>query len=157
MEKLDKSLLDSLSLKLVQRLLEQYPDWERFAKTAAVGDGSDWAVEFNVPNLEADRFLWIDTHTIGGEVTIAFSGWHTHENSWLEDIASEIESNIVERTLALVHGILSEQLVVVVMTDQDGNYAGSRMRNAVEPVYPEPRVTLQVSSWCGTYDRVVSE
>jgi len=142
--------LNDLSDKLVKGLLAAHPDWEPYLEAAGCGDDLNQCVRLQIPPPgDTAEFLWLDTED--EEVTIGFREWHTHSPLW----GPEVEANVVEWSLDLLHLIMDEQVIVVICY-RHGQWTGSSLVEAGDTVVPPEEGEARVFSWRGTHDRVIT-
>jgi len=156
---LDESRITNESRSFAADLFARFPELRRHAAMERQRGHQTWALVVTVPALSGDSrselVVWDDG---GDDPSVAFGGWHTHENVWGAGGEDGSERGAL---LDLIGGILADRLVICEDVGGIGDRTATILDmsdhdNLLEELtskHSPGRVRLR--SWSGRLDREV--
>lgn len=110
MADLDENRLTAESRVFAGELFARFPGFRRHATMEQLHDQESWTLVVSVRAPSGDPrselVVWVDG---GDDPSVAFGGWHTHENVWGAGLANGAERGAL---LDLIAGILADRFVI---------------------------------------------
>jgi hypothetical protein len=156
---LDESRITSESRSFATDLFTRFPELRPHAAMERQRGHESWSLVVTVPAPSGDPrselVVWVDG---GDDPSVAFGGWHTHENVWG---AGAVDRSEREALLELIAGILADRFVICEDVGGIGDGAATildmsdhdSLLEELTGKYSPGRVRLR--SWSGRLDREV--
>jgi hypothetical protein len=110
MAELDESRITNESRSFAADLFARFPELRRHAAMERQRGHESWTLVVTVPAPSGDPrselIVWVDG---GDDPSVAFGGWHTHENVWGAGVEDGSERGAL---LNLIAGILADRFVI---------------------------------------------
>ena len=159
MVELDETRITSESRRFATDLFARFPELRRHAAMEPLPGGDHWTlvVKVSAPSGDprSELVVWVDG---GDDPSVAFGGWHTHENVWGATSEDGAER---ETLLDLVAGILADRFVICEDVGGVGN-GSVTILDLLEPDALLDELTgkhspgrARLHSWSGRLDREV--
>lgn len=107
---LDEARITSEARSFAADLFARFPELRRQAAMERVPGRDRWTLVVKVPAASGDPrselVVWVDG---GDDPSVAFDGWHTHENVWS---AGSEDGEAREALLDLIAGVFSDRFVI---------------------------------------------
>lgn len=159
MVELDDTRITSESRSFAVDLFARFPELRRQAAMERLPGGDRWTLVVKVSAASGDPrselVVWVDG---GDDPSVAFGGWHTHENVWGAGSEDGAER---EALLDLIAGIFSDRFVIC----EDVGGVGNGIATILDMSQPDALLDeltdkyspgrARLRSWSGRLDREV--
>jgi hypothetical protein len=159
MAELDESRITGESRRFAADLFARFPDLRRHAGMERQQDHDTWTLVVTVPAPSGDPrselVIWVDG---GDDPSVAFGGWHTHENVWSAGTGAGAERRAL---LDLIAGILADRFVICEDVGGVGDGTATILDLSVHDALLEELTSkyspgrARLRSWSGRLDREV--
>ena len=163
----DEAKVTQESQEFARRLFSRFPELRAYAAMARWNSKEPWTLQVTVLAPSGDPKSELGIWMSGGEPSVYFGGWHTHEGVWIHEvnfISPQETEDSEDPILDLVERIMSERYVSCIDVNDDG--AESELGAGIfdisnydapleEITQPHCTDRVRLRSWKGTHDRLV--
>jgi hypothetical protein len=157
---LDEGRITAESRRFAAELFARFPELRQHAAMERLRGPEAWTLVVKVPAPSGDPrselVVWVDG---GDDPSVAFDGWHTHENVWGAGLDEGAERSAL---LDLIAGILADRFVVCEDVGGVGDGTATILDLSEDDALLEELTSkhspggARLRSWSGRLDREVA-